>query len=163
MDIWWQGYSGLRLISTKLKIRTLAKLEDPPRFLLLHVGGNDLGVIKLKTIMSEASSLLNYIHRRLPHTRVIWSQILPRTSWRASQNIKAMNDSRIRLNSHIAKLVLSHYAGYYIKYSTLVENLDYVLCEDGVHLNEIGNQIFLNYLQAGLEFFLQSQGNVFPE
>ena len=163
LDIWWQGYSGLRLVTTKYRIRTLARLQDPPHYILLHIGGNDIGVTKLREIMTEASSLLHYIRMRLPNVRIIWSQILPRTSWRSSDNVKAMNDTRIRLNSYIAKLVLTQYSGYYIKHPTLTENMDTMLWDDGVHLNKTGNDVFLNSLQAGLEFILTNRGHVYPE
>ena len=136
LDIWWQGYSGLRLVTTKYRIRTLARLQDPPHYILLHIGGNDIGVTKLREIMTEASSLLPYIRMRLPNVRIIWSQVLPRTAWRSSDNVNAMNDTRIRLNSYIAKLVLTQYSGYYIKHPTLTENMDTMLWDDGVHLNK---------------------------
>ena len=34
---------------------------------------------------------------------------------------------------------------------------------DGTHMSNIGNMVFLNNLQGGLESFLSSEKSVFPE
>ena len=44
----------------KGQIRLMKKYEDPPQFIILHVAGNNLGLILIE----------------LPNTTIIWSQIL---------------------------------------------------------------------------------------
>jgi hypothetical protein len=52
INLWWQGYSGMRLNHLKSKLRTLSSLEDTPDVIVLHVAGNDL-VIEDPKIQTE--------------------------------------------------------------------------------------------------------------
>lgn len=45
-NIWWQGKGGMRWRHLLPKIRQMLRYEDPPHFLVLHCGGNDIGQIK---------------------------------------------------------------------------------------------------------------------
>jgi hypothetical protein len=45
------------------------------------------------------------LHRTLPYTKLVWSQILSRLSWRYSNNCKAMNMAAVRLNNFAAKSI----------------------------------------------------------
>jgi hypothetical protein len=45
---------------------------------------------------------LQYAATLFPTTKIIWSQILPRSNWRYSENLKAMDRVRIRLNNAAA-------------------------------------------------------------
>ena len=47
INLWWQGYSGMRLNHLKSKLRTLSSLEDTPDVIALHVAGNDLGAYEI--------------------------------------------------------------------------------------------------------------------
>lgn len=65
------------------KVRSLLKVEDPPHYLLVHYGGNDVGqedkcVVLRKNIKKGLDKLQNL----LPNTTLIWSQVLPRLQWR---------------------------------------------------------------------------------
>ena len=37
INLWWQGYGGLRLNHLKSKLRVLSSLEDTPDVIVLHV------------------------------------------------------------------------------------------------------------------------------
>ncbi|CAC5406083.1 unnamed protein product [Mytilus coruscus] len=49
-EIWWQGKSGMVTSQLRRQIRIMLKYEDPPKFLVIHVGANDLGNIKTKDL-----------------------------------------------------------------------------------------------------------------
>ena len=44
INIWWQGYSGLRFLQMKSKLSYLKQFESDPDYLIMHAGGNDIGV-----------------------------------------------------------------------------------------------------------------------
>ena len=48
-----------------------------------------------------------------------------------------------------------------IKYPDLIKNTKQFLLSDGVHLNDLGDDLFLNNLQGGLDFFVLRKGNQF--
>ncbi|XP_062583284.1 uncharacterized protein LOC134245048 [Saccostrea cucullata] len=161
INIWWQGYSGLNFLGLKRKLFFLTEYEESPDFLVIHCGANDLGSIDLYTLIEKIKSHLKIIKTRFPHSTLVWSQMLPRNKWRYSGDNKAMERSRLKANRVAASLVLE-LGGCYIKYPDLLKNISQFLLPDGVHLNDLGNKLFLNNIQGGLEFFLSKQGNVYP-
>ena len=46
VSIWWQGRGGLALRKLKNHIRLLMRLEDTPEYVVIHIGGNDIGDIR---------------------------------------------------------------------------------------------------------------------
>ena len=162
MQIWWQGYSGLKFENLKNKLFHLHGFEPAPTILVIHIGGNDIGVNPLHKLISLVRKHLVLINRHFPKTRLVWSQILPRTRWRYSSNNDAMERCRLKVNRVAAKSVLK-LGGCYIKYPDLIKNIDQFLMPDGVHLNELGNDVFLNNLQGGLEYFELKHGSVYPD
>jgi len=80
--LWWQGRSGLVLMKLKGQIRLMLKFEDPPNFILIHIGGNDLGNIKLGVLRNRLKNFMVWLKDMMPEVTIIWSQILPRTNWR---------------------------------------------------------------------------------
>ena len=82
LQIWWQGRSGMVVNRLRDQIHTMLGFEDPPKFLILHVGGSDLGYKKVGHLRNEIKLVLRCISRKMPQTKIVWSQILPRFSWR---------------------------------------------------------------------------------
>ncbi|KAJ8304808.1 hypothetical protein KUTeg_018391 [Tegillarca granosa] len=97
----------------------------------------------------------------LPNTKLIWSQILPRLKWRNERNHKAVNKSRVRINSYIAKFMISN-GGLYIRYPEIVQSNVGMFYNDKVHLSQLGNDIFLYRLQQALQVFITSDSKVSP-
>lgn len=153
VDIWWQGRGGMVVFDIKKRIMTLLSYEDPPQFIILHLGANDIGDIKIGYLRNHLKVIINWLQRKLPATTIIWSQILPRLKWRYSHDSDAMEKARYRLNNSIATHVMN-LGGLYIRYPDIKS--DRVFLEsDGVHLTKLGNNIFLNTIQGALEYFIQ--------
>ena len=115
LEIWWQGKGGMRLHETVKRIKMFSTLVDPPRILLLHCGGNDLGIVHSHIIRIQIVQIMKAIREMMPNTRLVWSQILPRINWRYSNNQWAMEAVRKRINSFAGKHVIQ-LGGGYIKY-----------------------------------------------
>ncbi|VDI65752.1 Hypothetical predicted protein [Mytilus galloprovincialis] len=96
------------------------------------MGGNDLGEIKTGVLRNR---LKHYLKKVLLNTTLVWSQILPRLTWRYSANIDAMDRSRQRINSSLASYIIRH-GGHYIRYPDISPNSTFI-CQDGVHLTDI--------------------------
>jgi hypothetical protein len=65
----------------------LSSLEDTPDVIVLHVAGNDLGAYEIGDLRYFLRAQLRHIKRNYPNTKLIWSQILPRTNWRHSMRL----------------------------------------------------------------------------
>ena len=164
MKIWWQGYSGLKIINLKNKLWYLKHLGEQPQFIVIHCGGNDLGSKEnsLFSLIAKVKGHLAIIAHHFPQSRLVWSQVLPRSVWRFSSNNHAMERMRVRFNRAMAKAILD-LEGCYLKYLDMIKNMSLFLAQYGVHHSPLGNTVFLNTLQGGLEYFASGKGSVYPD
>ncbi|CAC5421755.1 unnamed protein product [Mytilus coruscus] len=161
VQLWWLGKSGMRLNDLLNRIKLMLRYEEPPTYLVLHIGGNDLGEIKTGVLRNRLKNYLKNVSELLLNTTLVWSQILPRLTWRYSADTEAMDRSRQRINSSLASYIIRQ-GGHYIRYPDISPNSTFI-CQDGVHLTDIGNYIFLNTIQGALEAFLVYSSHTFPE
>lgn len=136
-------------MSVETKLRTLIKVADKPAFRLIHCGGNGLGKIPLKAIRSRVKSLFEFTSREFPHVSIIWSEILPRNTWRYSVNLVAMEACRRRINGFAGNLAIK-LGGMYLRQPELCDFGPKYVRDDGVHLNQDGNKIFLMQIKKGI-------------
>ena len=161
VNIFWQGRGGLKLDKLKRHIELLMTLEDIPAYIVVHIGGNDLGETRLGLLHYKLKRFMMWLSHKMSLTQLIYSQILPRTYWRYSSDNNKIDKCRRRLNSSIGSLMVKN-GGYYIHYPDIRKTAQFISA-DGVHLTALGNGIFLNTLQGALEKFICCKGGVaFP-
>ena len=56
----------------------MLKYEDPPTVLVVHIGGNDIGLERTNDLCDQLKRLFDWISLLMPETVLDWSQILPR-------------------------------------------------------------------------------------
>ena len=144
---------GGKLKDIRQQIRTMLKYEDPPNILIIHVAGNDIGATKTIELCIKIKRNLSWSRCCLPSSMLVWSQILPHLKWRYSENLRAMDIRRNRVNSSIASFLMKN-SGSYIRNPEIKANEKFF--EDGVHLSSLGNEIFLNTLQGGIESIVKN-------
>ena len=93
------------------------------------------------------------INKLCPGSNIVFSNILSRKEWRYSTNHRAMEDIRKGLNRGIRSCLLQH-NGCYIHHEDLDDCHDALYAHDGVHLSFLGQDIFINVLQGGIEHFI---------
>ena len=160
--IWWQGKRGLILSKLRNQIDIMCRYEDAPEFLIIHVAGNDIGYVRLGYLQYLIKKDFDWLFKKFPNTLIIWSQILPRRKWRYSSNLDKMENTRLRINSTVAKYFLSKGGGY-IHYPEIKANNTFLDEKDGVHLTSLGNEVFLNTIQGAIETFLTSDTRCYPQ
>lgn len=138
----------------------MLRYEDPPRYLVLHRGGNDIGQIKSSELREKMEQSLDALSPLLPRANIIWSQILPRLKWRNARDNNALNKKRVRVNSFVATKLLAHQGGY-IRYQKITPSDKSLFKGDGVHLTERGNELFLKTLKKALKRFISSGVGVY--
>ena len=142
--VWWQGYGGLLVRSLKRKFKLLQNINpSQPKIIIVHCGGNDIGMVNTVTLMNRYQAAMIELLGNFPNTKFVFSQILPRTNWRYSSKSKAMNNSRRRINSFVRNQAWPRGA-LYLKHNVTKHHLK----TDGVHLNDTGNQLFVEKLAA---------------
>lgn len=155
VSIWWDGVSGMSVLELENKLKDMMNYENPPKLLVIHLAGNDIGHHKVGNLRIEVKDLLNWVNTYLPNTTMVWSQILPRDFWRynTADNNEAMDKCRYRINNFASNFVIQK-GGRYIRYPDLTP-IGHYLEDDKVHLNDLGNDIFLNTIQGAIEYFVK--------
>jgi hypothetical protein len=72
-------------------------LRGIPKAVLLHCGGNDIGDVPSVALFHQMKFTITILSRMLPGFSVIWSSILPRRSWRYSNNDHAKEITQIQI------------------------------------------------------------------
>lgn len=86
---------------------------------------------------------------------------VPRLVWHGAQDFTAVKWARGTVNSWISRFVRAH-SGIGIRH-TLLEGVNSgLMSPDGVHLNDIGTDIYIAGLQEGIQQALALLGGVRP-
>uniref|UniRef100_A0A8W8KXW4 SGNH hydrolase-type esterase domain-containing protein n=1 Tax=Magallana gigas TaxID=29159 RepID=A0A8W8KXW4_MAGGI len=147
IDIWWQGYGGLRFVDLACKLRWLAQFENPPNLIVIHCGANDIGQVKTQKLLDRVRWDLRLLASIFPNTKLVWSFLLPRVAWRYSKNVRVMEQTRNRVNRAAAKEILGC-GGRLLRHTQFLGKPKQLYSRDGVHLSGLGNDIYLNNLQS---------------
>jgi lysophospholipase L1-like esterase len=162
VEVRWHGVRGLRFGQVKSEIYKLLSDQPKPSVILIHAGANDLGLIKGVQIINIIKETIDWVVEQLPGVVIIWSDMLCRLVWREAKSVQAMERARKKINRDVEKYVL-------LKGGRVCRHVDIdYTCpglfrpQDGVHLSDIGSDIFLNDLQSSMELFIKSEEKVFP-
>ena len=148
-SIQWLGRRGMQWASLLPTLLHHRVFHVPPQVLLDHLGGNDLGLLKGKALILQALADFQSLRRRWPGVLIIWSCMLPRLVWREGSDHLALEQARRRANSETYKELL-RYGDMSIQHPEIVRSRRALYRQDGVHLSDQGNDLFLEDLQKGL-------------
>ena len=119
-----------------------------PAHLILHLGANDVTQLTSWQWYNELEIAILYLRVRYPHTRIVWSDMLPRKAWRHASSIVGPEKARKR-NQRRARALVCEQGGYIIKHPRIGAD-DTCLIDDGVHLTNVGQERFRNDLEQGI-------------
>lgn len=125
-------------------------LSKAPEVIVLHMGGNDIckkSILRIKNLIKEK---INKIKSVYPDVQLVWVDILQRQKW-GNYEHKTAEKCRVRLNRLGRTIVPSQ--------PSLVLRMDITSKEgffrsDGVHLNVLGLEYYLDSLKDVLEMAL---------
>ena len=153
--ITWKGTRGMQWIQFN---RTTAFGPSPPDVLVVHLGGNDLPRFASKALIIDILRDLNWLKRRYPSLRILWSNITPRLAWRGSGRTDAVNKARRGVNKVVRRGVCGGGLGSVIYHHRIHVSNPESFRSDGVHLSEAGLELFLEDVKGGLLCELQGLG-----
>jgi hypothetical protein len=141
------GQSGLRLHQVRgLLEQTIHQVT--PAYIVLHAGANDIARIDCREWHQELNVCVLYVKARWPAATIIWSDMLPRLSWRYAHSWSGADNSRKR-SQRRARIVVRDEGGMYIPHKKIKATREF-LTEDGVHLTDVGQRAFKASLERGL-------------
>ena len=110
---------------------------------------------------NELIELILRLRTLYPGLKLIWSKILQRRYWHNANNQVAIETSRKRVNLAIKNIFLNEIQkGGIIRHPNITVKEKSLFRYDGVHLSDVGNNIYLNNIQGALEAFAISECKV---
>lgn len=102
-----------------------------------------------KALIMQVIEDLRLIKSLWPGVKVIWSKIIPRKSWCNAMDPRVMNKTHKNTNCDI-KDPLCAGLGQFLLHPEISDDKPELNQADGVHLSEVGLDIFIRDLQQGL-------------
>ncbi|XP_044158605.1 uncharacterized protein LOC122944427 isoform X3 [Bufo gargarizans] len=150
VEVHWRGLRGLRWSQVLPEVVEIGRRSVGPVILVLHAGGNDLCSQRMLELMALMRSDLERFPAFFPELVVVWSEVVPRVVWHGARDGEAMERCRRTLNARMSRFVRSK-GGVVVRHWQLEGDNSSLMRPDGVHLTEIGLDIFLSGLQDGIE------------
>ena len=149
-NVEWMGKGGMRWTDVLPTVRGKLASQPAPDILLLHVGDNDLGQTPRLTLINKMKKDIKEIMETCPRTKIVYSGIVARQQWRGAKNKKQINATRNWLNNQMKKIIEKK-NGAVILHKNIVSHNTSLFSQDGVHLTEKGNDLFISQLESGLK------------
>ena len=134
----------------------LAKADKHPRWLIIHLGGNDLASTPLKNLISMIQKDVKAYSNLFPEMCIIWSDILPRAVYRGARSNAKVDKARKSLNNAM-KLYMPQINGEVIHHRNIQWDAHHLYRRDGVHLNNMGNDVMLGNITQAMVRIITSQ------
>ncbi|XP_045202245.2 uncharacterized protein LOC123555718 [Mercenaria mercenaria] len=142
----WRAVRGLRWQTLRNCIEASVLLASPPKILVINLGGNDLTSRSILQIRNVIEREIKYFRAAFPDTVIIWVDILPRRKWQgALKSWKTIEFKRRRINRWGRYLVSCK--GRYDSLSHDIDVETEFWLRDGVHLNDVGLEFYLDGLR----------------
>ncbi|KAI8496788.1 hypothetical protein Bbelb_254430 [Branchiostoma belcheri] len=140
-------YWSPNLFTTPTVFEKLAKEDNAPQTVILHVGTNDVMAKPKDTIISDFEMTVSTTQSLFPDTEIVVSAVPPR---RDSSYRPHANADIAEINTHLQNLCSSNEQLTYVNHPQLWSNNDY--CpnfyeSDGYHLNGDGVRIIASNLK----------------
>ncbi|XP_069842788.1 collagen alpha-1(I) chain-like [Dendropsophus ebraccatus] len=146
----WLGRSGMGWNRVLSEFTSFARLDRPPDILVLHVGGNDLGVRPFRELIRDIRYDMLRLWRTFPGVLVVWSDVVPRRTWKVARSVERLNKARVKVNRAVSSFV-SRNGGVSVRHRDLEDCAENYWLGDGVHLNAVGIDLWMLALQEGIE------------
>ncbi|KAM3923058.1 uncharacterized protein RB166_012151 [Leptodactylus fuscus] len=150
IEVAWHGIRGLKWCQVLPEVITVGQFAPSPVILVLHAGGNDLCFLGVSELITLMRADIDHMSSYFSEVIIVWSEIVPRVTWQGARDAAAVEKSRRTINARLARFVRSK-GGVVVRHRQLEGDNRRLMRPDGVHLNEIGLDIFLSGLQDGVE------------
>lgn len=146
----WLGIPGMLWGRLVPEVQRHSQRDRPPDILVIHAGGNDLGLRSMVDITRDIKCDVRRLMVDFPHTIIVWSDMVARRSWRMARSVAGVNRARRKINREVSKFVVNN-GGLAIRHMELEFETWRYLRADGVHLNEVGIDLWNLGLQDGIQ------------
>ncbi|XP_053159346.1 uncharacterized protein LOC128347973 isoform X2 [Hemicordylus capensis] len=153
----WMGRRGMLWDLFLPLLDEYITAKGAPHILVVHLGGNDLGLLQGRALSLQAIKDFQGLAARWPEMQLVWSNLLPRTRWRGQGGPLCFNRARKKVNKAVGRAITA-LGGTIIQHPDIRVQDATLYRGDGVHLSDQGNEVFLRDLQRGLQEVLAGWG-----
>ncbi len=153
----WKGFSGAKLQGLCHRIMGHIGQNRFPTTIVIALGTNNIFRDPLGKIIHTLKSELKAVRRLLPHTRLIWSDVLPRREYVGERKKNAGKRCTVDINKNGREVLQKWGNTHAIWQSHIFNPKREELFFDKVHLSDEGKQAFIDHLERALVYF-----NTFP-
>ncbi|XP_066441042.1 uncharacterized protein [Eleutherodactylus coqui] len=146
----WIGVRGMAWSRVLQDVQRLVSLDRTPDILVLHVGGNDLGRRPFRELGRDIRYDMLRLLQMYRSLILVWSEMVPRKVWRNVRSVRGIDKARIKVNREVSRFVVRN-GGVAVRHIDLEKGAGNYWRGDGVHLNEIGTDLWLEGIQEGIE------------
>ncbi|CAI5688387.1 unnamed protein product [Oreochromis niloticus] len=151
----WFSKGGMRWWGVLPRFYKELSTQSPPDILVVHAGGNDLGLFSADKLSSVIEKELMQLHTEFPSMTIAYSSINERQVW-IYGNPGEINKDRKIVNASIRKAV-DRFDGVIIEHPRIRFFNNSIFLRDGVHLTKKGNELFLTSIRSAIQKSLQSR------
>ena len=125
------------------EVQYLALHNPEPKAVLLHVGSNDLGLVKCSVMRHFFRADILQLHTMYPNATICVSAMIPRRDWsRSPIPVPKLEKKRRLLNRFLRRLVVG-IGGRFVAHEDITADTPGLYFRDGVHLSDVGSDLFL--------------------
>ncbi|XP_043565994.1 nuclear receptor coactivator 5-like [Chiloscyllium plagiosum] len=126
----------------------------PPKYLVIHLGDNDIGYIQASDIIYTAKEVLEALKFLLPKTILVCSELLPRPHWAFEPGAPLENDRRT-ING-VLKQYMEYKGQKFIEHPFDVKRQGLFIGR-GDYLTDVGLDLFNTTLMDSLKCYLREE------
>lgn len=150
----WFGKGGMGWSGVLPRFYEELSTRSPPDILIIHAGGNDLGLMSAQQLSGIMKTELMQLHKEFPSMTIAYSCINQRQVWRYGSPWKINKDREIV--NHTMRKAAHCFGGVIIEHPCLKFFDNTVFVPDGVHFTKKGNELFVTSIRSTIKNILQS-------
>ncbi|XP_048464572.1 nuclear receptor coactivator 5 isoform X3 [Rhincodon typus] len=126
----------------------------PPKYLVIHLGDNDIGYSQASDIIYMAKEVLGALKVLLPKTTLVCSELLPRPHWAFQPGASLENDRRT-ING-VLKQYMEYKGQKFLEHPFNVKHQGLFIGR-GDYLTNVGLDLFNTTLMGSLKYYLRDE------
>lgn len=115
--------------------------------MVIHAGGNDLGVRSSIHLIRDVKFAPSAVGLSMV---VVWSEMVGCMTWRLASSVAKLNKARVKVTKEVGRFIARN-GGVVVRHRDLEVDTWHYLRSDGVHLNAVGMDLWSLGLQDGIQ------------
>ncbi|XP_077140621.1 uncharacterized protein LOC143805314 isoform X4 [Ranitomeya variabilis] len=155
----WIGKRGMVWGQFLSEFHHFVRLDRVPDIVVIHLGGDDLGKRPCRVLIKDIKCDMLRLWAMFPKVVVVWSDIIKRKIWCGARSVAGVNKARIKLNKAVSRF-MGRNGAVVVRHVNLESGEGSYWRADGVHLNEVGTDMWCLAIQEGIETALKVWGDM---